>query len=417
MTDIPHDLDAEQALLGIMLMSTDGIRAASEQVTASDFYRPAHGLIFDALTFLYYSGESTAPQSVAAELRKRDQVDNVGGLATLSTLINAGPTPSSIGRFIRLVCESSLRRNLIRVGLGLQESAKDASIDADIVLETAKAQLSEIDVFLGGHEPDDVTFEEFVTKVDKEPVPWLVKGLIKRGWRTIIVAPEGAGKTVLVRQIAVACSHGLHPFERDQKRQSVMIEAVPTLLLDLENPEDNVADGLARLLKTVKWANPSADHHGRLWHRQGGIDLRTRRDRLEVESLIRLRRPAIICAGPLYKMMGPLKPQESWEFAAREIQCVLDDWRARYNVAIVLEDHAPKSPPGQKRKMAPYGSSLWLRWPEIGFGMVPDADGNLTVERYRGDRVHTNWPSRLLRASEGSNDWPWIAHWAEEARI
>lgn len=62
------------------------------------------------------------------------------------------------------------------------------------------------------------------------------------------------------------------------------------------------------------------------------------------------------------------------------------------------------------REMRPYGSSLFLRWPEIGIGLKPDGEqGDLWVGRWRGDRLENNWPDKLVRGQI----WPWVGRWDE----
>ena len=75
----PHNLEAEESLLGAMLLSSDAIAAAIEIVTVDDFYKPAHGHIFDAITSLYAQGEPADPVTVAEELQRAGLLESVGG--------------------------------------------------------------------------------------------------------------------------------------------------------------------------------------------------------------------------------------------------------------------------------------------------------------------------------------------------
>ena len=80
----PHDLPAEESLLGAMLLSRDAIASAVERCRAEDFYRPAHGHIFEAVCSLYAQGEPADPVTVADELNRADLLDAAGGAATWS---------------------------------------------------------------------------------------------------------------------------------------------------------------------------------------------------------------------------------------------------------------------------------------------------------------------------------------------
>src|SRR5438045_2021050 len=80
----PHNLQAEESLLGAMLLSKDAIASAVEAVGVDDFYKPAHAHIFEAITSLYGAGEPADPVTVAEELRRAGPLDAVGGQAELA---------------------------------------------------------------------------------------------------------------------------------------------------------------------------------------------------------------------------------------------------------------------------------------------------------------------------------------------
>jgi replicative DNA helicase len=82
----PQDTDAEQSVLGSMLISKDAIADVLEVAKAQDFYKPAHETIFDAVTDLYSRGEPADPVTVAAELQRRGELQRVGGAPYLHTL-------------------------------------------------------------------------------------------------------------------------------------------------------------------------------------------------------------------------------------------------------------------------------------------------------------------------------------------
>jgi replicative DNA helicase len=94
---LPNDLQAEESLLGAMLLSRDAIAAATEILGADDFYKPAHGHIFDAITTLNAAGEPADPVTVADELRRAGLLDAIGGPATLVTLQAGTPATSNAG--------------------------------------------------------------------------------------------------------------------------------------------------------------------------------------------------------------------------------------------------------------------------------------------------------------------------------
>src|SRR5262249_59337911 len=109
----PHNLQAEESLLGAMLLSKDAIAAGVELVGADDFYKPAHGHVFDAITTLYAAGDPVDPVTVADELRRAGLLDAIGGQGVLVTLQANTPATTSAGRYAKIVEEHSLLRRLI----------------------------------------------------------------------------------------------------------------------------------------------------------------------------------------------------------------------------------------------------------------------------------------------------------------
>jgi replicative DNA helicase len=193
------------------------------------------------------------------------------------------------------------------------------------------------------------------------------------------------------------------------------IPPINVLIVDLENPEDSIVDTCNPIREIVR-GKVAAEYDANrawLWWKPGGIDIRTRTDRSKLEAVIAHTKPDLVCLGPLYKAYS-VNARENDELAAGEVMRVLDDLRTRYNFALMMEHHAPKGS-GSTRAMMPYGSSLWLRWPEIGLSMT-DARGDGTVMdlgRWRGDRLENSWPEQLIRGSEARSSWPWTARWPD----
>ncbi len=111
----PHNLQAEQSLLGAMLLSRDAIAAAVETCGAEDFYKPAHGHVFEAITTLYSQGEPVDPLTVGDVLARAGLLEAVGGLPSLTALQADTPATANAGRYARIVEEHALLRKLIGV--------------------------------------------------------------------------------------------------------------------------------------------------------------------------------------------------------------------------------------------------------------------------------------------------------------
>ena len=141
---IPHNLEAEESLLGAMLLSRDAIADALEFCQAADFYKPSHSAVFEALTELHSRGDSVDPVSVSEELRRRDTYDLVGGTAALLELQANTPAVASAARYARIVEEYSLLRKLIKVAGEISELAYSVPENVGAVLDLAESLIFEV---------------------------------------------------------------------------------------------------------------------------------------------------------------------------------------------------------------------------------------------------------------------------------
>ncbi len=135
----PHNLQAEQSLLGAMLLSRDAIAAAVETCGVDDFYKPAHGHVFEAVCSLYGQGEPADPVTVADELSRAGLLEAVGGLATLLSLQADTPATANAGRYGRIVEEHALLRRLIGVAGDIAEMGYSVPDDVAGVLDRAES--------------------------------------------------------------------------------------------------------------------------------------------------------------------------------------------------------------------------------------------------------------------------------------
>ncbi|MGW0806174.1 replicative DNA helicase [Nonomuraea sp. NPDC002799] len=112
----PHNIDAEQSVLGGMLLSKDAIADVVEILRSDDFYRPAHQMVYDVITDLYGRGEPADAVTVFDELQKRGEMARVGGAAYLHTLTAVVPTAANAGYYAKIVREQAILRRLIEAG-------------------------------------------------------------------------------------------------------------------------------------------------------------------------------------------------------------------------------------------------------------------------------------------------------------
>jgi replicative DNA helicase len=149
----PQDLNAEQSVLGSMLLNKDAIADCLEAVKSHDFYRPAHELIFDAVLDLFGRGEPADAITVADELGKRGDLTRVGGQAYLHQLIQSVPTAANAGYYAEIVHERAVLRRLVEAGTRIvQMGYGQGEGDIDEIVNRAQAEVYSVAEKRGGED-------------------------------------------------------------------------------------------------------------------------------------------------------------------------------------------------------------------------------------------------------------------------
>lgn len=399
----PQDLEAEGHVIGACLIRPDVVGPLAAALSPTDFYRPANASTFAVIVSLWEQGHKIDAKLVAAA------APNGVEPADLASMMAGVPQTTHADEYAALVRAASARRQLLRVSGEIAEGAWQGRDPADTV-DAARVALDSVDLPAGAMPVDLVRLSTMMNRPEQERTPWVIPGLLRRDWRVVFVAPEGAGKTLVMQQIGMCAAQGVDPFGFHS------IAPVRVLFVDLENPEDRIVEGARMIDPLVRRISKVYDEEKQepwIWNRPGGINLRSRSDRAKLEAVLDACRPELVCMGPTYKMAEKVQG-EGWDDQALATMRVVDDLRMRYGFALVMEDHAPQSSQG-RRDLRPMGSSMWLRWPEIGLKLVPDDEKNptkLTLGRWRQDRLANEWPDRLDRGrTRGS--WPWEGAWEQ----
>jgi replicative DNA helicase len=141
----PHSVEAEQSVLGALLIDTTSWDQAADIVSAEDFYRPDHRLIFEALAELTLGGRPGDVVTVAEALERRGQLEEAGGLAYLGTLARDTPTAANVRAYAQIVRERALLRRLIEAGRAITASVfSDQGLSARELVDRAEARVFEI---------------------------------------------------------------------------------------------------------------------------------------------------------------------------------------------------------------------------------------------------------------------------------
>ncbi|HET7329128.1 MAG TPA: replicative DNA helicase [Nocardioidaceae bacterium] len=137
----PSDYVAEQSVLGAMLLSKDAIADVVEVVRGTDFYRPAHETVYDAIIDLYGRGEPADAVTVSAELQRQGELGRVGGAPYLHTLVSGVPIAANAGYYAEIVREKAILRRLVDAGTRIAQMGYAGEGEVDDVVDRAQAEV------------------------------------------------------------------------------------------------------------------------------------------------------------------------------------------------------------------------------------------------------------------------------------
>lgn len=215
---MPHDDVAEQSVLGGMLLSKDAIADVVESLRASDFYKPAHETIYEAILSLYGHGSPADAITVADELKKRGELTRVGGAAYLHTLIASVPTAANAQYYAEIVKEHAIMRRLIEAGTKIAQLGYANETEVDTLVDQAQAEIYAVTD--GNAKEDYVSFSEALEATMREidansnrpdgvygvPTDFIeldeLTGGLHGGQMIVIAARPGVGKSTLALDIA-----------------------------------------------------------------------------------------------------------------------------------------------------------------------------------------------------------------------
>ncbi|HVN26755.1 MAG TPA: replicative DNA helicase [Candidatus Paceibacterota bacterium] len=140
----PQNLEAEQNVLGSLLIDKNAIFRIADQLTADDFYVPAHARIFEAIVSLYEKRQPIDVLSLTTFLKDRETLKDVGGSAYLAELTNHVTTASHVAHYAGIVRDKKVRRDLIKASAEMAESAFETGQDIDDLLDDNEQKILSI---------------------------------------------------------------------------------------------------------------------------------------------------------------------------------------------------------------------------------------------------------------------------------
>ena len=141
---IPHDSEAEKAVLGAIFIDPEAIADASAVVSPDDFYERANRLIFQAMLELSDRGDAIDPLTLQDELTKNNQLDDIGGISYVSQLALSTPTAEHVTYYAKIVHRKSLLRRLISASQKIITNAIDGSDDVTDILDDAESEIMNV---------------------------------------------------------------------------------------------------------------------------------------------------------------------------------------------------------------------------------------------------------------------------------
>ncbi|HWT39689.1 MAG TPA: replicative DNA helicase [Dongiaceae bacterium] len=137
----PQNTDAEMSLLGAVLIEEEVLADITEHVKAHDFYDKRHAIIFDAMMRLYEKNKPVDLLTLTDELKRKKEIDEVGGSAYLTELTNYVPTAAHAESYAEIVAQKAVRRRLIKASAEISELGFDENTTTQELLQQAEAEL------------------------------------------------------------------------------------------------------------------------------------------------------------------------------------------------------------------------------------------------------------------------------------
>lgn len=140
----PQDLEAEQSVLGSMLMSKEAIADAVEMLKGRDFYRPANEMVFDAILDLYGRGEPADPVTVADELGRKGQLEQTGGHVYLADLLSSVSVAANASYYAAIVRDKAVLRRLVQASIRISQMGYQGQGEVTDIVDAAQQALYEV---------------------------------------------------------------------------------------------------------------------------------------------------------------------------------------------------------------------------------------------------------------------------------
>jgi len=261
---LPHSIEAEQAVLGGLMLDNGRLDAVAEVLSEADFFKRDHAQIYSMMVKLAEADQPLDVITLSEELHKHDQLDGIGGLGYLTELARNTPSAANIAAYARIVRERSTLRQLISAASEISRSSMNpAGLDSDDLLQLAEKKVAEIAEDRpkeGGFLGVNSLLKSTVEKIDElfrsdSEITGLSTGLTEldtrtsgwqRGEMIILAARPSMGKTALALNFVEA---------------AIMTQEKPALVFSMEMPADAL---IMRMLSSIGRIDQGKIRNGQL---------------------------------------------------------------------------------------------------------------------------------------------------------
>lgn len=368
------------------------------RVSTEDFDPPFRD-VAEAIHGLRVAQRTIDGLAVVDEMTKRGTIGRAGGASEVLAITGAASLGDPDYATDVIVRHARLRRLWTVTSKATQYATQPEADPLTIARTLSEHAQGVIDGIEAEGDVTTASLGEFLDS-DDPPHDWVVPGLLERGDRLVLTGSEGLGKSVLQRQIAVCAAAGVHPFTHRR------VAPARVLLVDCENGPVKLRRALRPLMVQAMRFGEDPRQQMFIESIPAGLDLTKAEDEMWLTRTVAAIQPALLLTGPLYRLHAA-NPND--EEPARQVTRVLDRCRSVSNCALVTEAHAGHGYGQGERPVRPTGTSLWLRWPEFGYGLRATGDYDpaqrvVDFVPWRGDREERDWPKRI----RAGGAWPWV---------
>jgi replicative DNA helicase len=262
---LPHSLEAEQSVIGSMIMDKDAILVASEVINSSDFYEQQHGILFDTMLELYNEGKPVDLVTLQNRLKEKDAPPQISSLEFIRDLVSSVPTSANVKYYAQIVKDKAVLRKLIKVA---EETANECYLDKenlDAILEKAEKEVFNISQTRGTKEFTNIK-DIVLRSIDSIEAASKNKGSvtgIATGFYDLDYKTAGLQPSDLIL-IAARPSMGKTAFALNIAEYVALRSNITTAIFSLEMSQDQLAKRLLAMnsrvdAQNIRTGNLSAD--------------------------------------------------------------------------------------------------------------------------------------------------------------